>query len=377
MGDTLSPQASQRAKKRNWLQKPQWLIDQQQKEKEKQLFERSNDCHAEIVAEKERRRKAKEDKAEKARQEERERKDKEDERKRCRFQELMSRNIADAYADAGPPPKRSPEPDSSSPVKWSPPGKRKAEIIELDDSEDEYIPTSRQYPELPKSQFSPKSSTGHDRKRRLTNDSDSRTTPAAVDADDFDMPINPANDEAAMSPLMEKVEEPNPPLQLLIDTRIPDTKPLVVKRNYLDNLRPVRKTWCEKQGFSSERTKSVILTWRGKRLFDVANCKSLGIELNHRGEPVLKVGADGYNDAGDKIVFVATTWDIFNEDKRAAEEAAKRKAEAKPDEEEPPPPQENSIRIVLRSKDRQELKIAVKPVRLRHDFFTILDPNCF
>jgi len=319
-----SSQEPKPSTKRNFFQKPAWATQRQPAETERsQLFERASDCHAEIVAEKDRRKKEKEERIEKARRADEEKKKRDEDHKRSKAKELMSRSLSEAYLDV-----------ESSPESIRPP-KRKATVIELDDSDNE-----------------PPTPSGN----KILQAEIKRTSFGLVD--DHDNSLNDTHSQADCQKVEtdSKSDGPNPPLHILIDTKIPATKPLVVKRYYRDNMRIVRKTWCERQGFSAEQTKSVILTWRGKRVYDVANCKSLGIELNHRGEPLIKAGADGYDGEGDKIVFVATTFEIVEQEQK---EAARRKDDS---DGEIQPAQEQLVRIVLRAKNRDDLKISVKPV---------------
>jgi len=351
--------------KRNFFQKPAWVIEKQRQLAEterSQLFERSGDCHADIVAEKDRRKKQREERAEKARRADQDKKEREDEQKRQKAKELMARSLSEAFLDADSLPES------------SHPSKRQAVIIDLDDSDNEPVSTNRDGASQSEngnySTISPSALCVSDNALPKNGELNVVATSFAVgDTDDFDdIQIKAYLQQEGRHDIStgdlqteSKNDGPDPPLQILIDTKIPNTKPLVVKRYYRDNMRIVRKTWCERQGFSTEQTKSVILTWRGKRVYDVANCKSLGIELNRRGEPVIKVGADGYDAEGDKIVFVATTHEILEQEIKAAEEAAKRKEEAYSDDEEQQA-KEQQIRIVLRAKGQEDLKISVKPV---------------
>jgi len=346
--------------KRNFFQKPAWVIERHRQLAETEnshLFERAGDCHAEIVAEKDRRKKEREERAEKTRRADQDKKEREEERKRRIAKEWMVRSLSEAF------------PGVDSLPESSYPSKRQAVIIDLD-SDDEPVSTNKdgasQNENDNYSTISPSALRISDNALPKNGELDVMATSFEVgDIDDFDE-IKAYSQQESRHDISTgdlqtepKIDGPDPPLQILIDTKIPNTKPLVVKRYYRDNMRIVRKTWCERQGFSAEQTKSVILTWRGKRVYDVANCKSLGIELNRRGEPVIKVGVDGYDDEGDKIVFVATTHEILEQEKKAAEEAAKRKEEAYSDEEEQ---QEQHIRIALRAKGQEDLKISVKPV---------------
>lgn len=358
----MSAEAPNSSTKRNFFKKPAWVIEKQlQSAREaSQLFERADDCHASIVAERERRKKAKEEKAERARQAEQEKKEEEEERKKRKRKELMARTLSEAF------------PDTDSPAESLPPPKRKATVIELDDSDDEAVQSNEHDAEyITSNNLKTSSADG----ALLDSSINFEEADASIDVDGTDLQIsvnplsnasivpNAQNDTTVADPLSpDTANEANPVLDILIDTRIPNTRPLVVKRYYRDNLRPVRKTWCEKQGFSAEQAKHVILTWRRKRLFDVANCKSLGIELDSCGEPVIKSGTDGYDDKGDKIVFVATTYELYTQEQKAAEDASKRNTEPDVDEKELAS-KEEQIRIVLRAKDRKESRIAVRPVR--------------
>jgi hypothetical protein len=358
----MSTDAPNSSTKRNFFKKPAWVIEKQlQSAREaSQLFERADDCHASIVAERERRKKAKEEKAERALQAEQEKKEKEEERKKRKRKELMARTLSEAF------------PDTDSPAESLRSPKRKATVIELDDSDDEPVQSNGHDTEyIPSNNFKTSSADGALLDSSIN--SDAADASMAVDKPELQNSGDPLsnasivpnaqNDTTVADPLSpDTANGANPVLDILIDTRIPNTKPLVVKRYYRDNLRPVRKTWCEKQGFSAEQAKNVILTWRGKRLFDVANCKSLGIELDSCGEPVIQSGTDGYDDKGDKIVFVATTYELYTKEQKAAEDASKRNTEPDVDEKELAS-KEEQIRIVLRAKDRKESRIAVRPVR--------------
>ncbi|PWY65020.1 hypothetical protein BO94DRAFT_356409 [Aspergillus sclerotioniger CBS 115572] len=69
-------------------------------------------------------------------------------------------------------------------------------------------------------------------------------------------------------------------VQILITSKITNTKPLIVRRRMHQPLKDVRLAWCNRQQFSKEMQASVFLTWKGKRLFDVTTCRSLGIQTD-------------------------------------------------------------------------------------------------
>ncbi|KAJ5678584.1 hypothetical protein N7462_006828 [Penicillium macrosclerotiorum] len=79
----------------------------------------------------------------------------------------------------------------------------------------------------------------------------------------------------------------DPTVQILITSDIPNTKPLLVHRKMSQGLREVRLAWCKRQEFSSEETSCVHLTWKGRRVFDVTTCRSLGIKTDRKPAPNL------------------------------------------------------------------------------------------
>lgn len=78
-------------------------------------------------------------------------------------------------------------------------------------------------------------------------------------------------------------------VQILITSEIENTKPLIVHRKASQSLREVRLAWCKRQGLPEDMQLSVFLTWKGRRLFDVTTCKSLGINN-------VKDNFDGFSD---------------------------------------------------------------------------------
>ncbi|KAJ5084310.1 hypothetical protein NUU61_008889 [Penicillium alfredii] len=70
----------------------------------------------------------------------------------------------------------------------------------------------------------------------------------------------------------------DPVVQILITSEIANSKPLLVHRKMSQSLRDVRLAWCKRQSFVPETQPSIYLTWKGRRLFDVTTCRSLGIK---------------------------------------------------------------------------------------------------
>ncbi|KAE8163131.1 ubiquitin-2 like Rad60 SUMO-like-domain-containing protein [Aspergillus tamarii] len=68
-------------------------------------------------------------------------------------------------------------------------------------------------------------------------------------------------------------------VQILITSKIESTKPLIVHRKMSQSLRDVRLAWCNRQSIPKEMQSSIVLTWKGRRLFDVTTCRSLGLSV--------------------------------------------------------------------------------------------------
>lgn len=158
-------------------------------------------------------------------------------------------------------------------------------------------------------------------------------------------------------------EGPNPVISIFIQPQIPGTQPLLVTRKWNQRLKEVRTAWCQRQDFVADFADTVILTWRGIRVFDVASCKSLGIELDMNGQPILS-GRDGLDESGERIVLVATTPALIEEEKKAAAEA-KRKREDEANgitTSTAALPEKKKIRIILNAKDYPQHKLIVMEV---------------
>ena len=154
---------------------------------------------------------------------------------------------------------------------------------------------------------------------------------------------------------------PDPVLQILITSTIPNTEPLIVNRKLSQRLKEVRMIWTQRQQFTSDFAESVFLTWRGRRLFDVASCKSLGITVDPNGN--IRTRGDNLGDLDGKIHMEAMTAEIFEAYKKAkmheVAEGMEAPAEEPVLEKEKKEPQ---IRIILKARGFADVKIIVKPV---------------
>jgi len=165
---------------------------------------------------------------------------------------------------------------------------------------------------------------------------------------------------------------PDPIVQILVTSRIEGTKPLMIKRKLSQRLKDVKYAWCDKQVLDGrpvpEETKRMIfLTWRGNKVFDVTSCKALGLTTDASGR--LRIDGEGFDEDG-RIHLEAWTEEFFDEFKKRR--AAERKRlvldpmEEEEQEEQKPEDinageQVAKFRIILKSKDRLEFKIQVRP----------------
>lgn len=154
-------------------------------------------------------------------------------------------------------------------------------------------------------------------------------------------------------------------VSILITSRIANTTPLIVNRRISQRLKDVRVTWCDRQGFTPEATATVFLTWRGKRLFDVTTCKSLGIGVSAEGTIVMKGEKDLLGEEERQIHMEAMTEEIledFKKSKRRAIDDEDTEESARQGSEQAERPPEEQVRIILKAKGLDDFKLKVKPV---------------
>ncbi|KAL8726045.1 MAG: hypothetical protein Q9166_006960 [cf. Caloplaca sp. 2 TL-2023] len=159
---------------------------------------------------------------------------------------------------------------------------------------------------------------------------------------------------------------PDPVVSILVTSRIPNTKPLIVNRRVSQRLKDVRLTWCQRQGFTPDTTETIFLTWRGKRLFDVTTCRSLGIGIDNQGNIVMKGQKDILGEEERQMHMEAMTDGILEEHQRAKRQEARGQGQDETEvrKEQPPAPEtkEPQVRIILKAKGLPDFKLIVKPV---------------
>lgn len=157
----------------------------------------------------------------------------------------------------------------------------------------------------------------------------------------------------------------DPEVEILITSRLENTIPLIVRRRLSQRLKDVRLTWCSKNQFAPDMASSVFLTWRGKRLFDVTSCKSLGIAVDRDGRVLARGQDDILVDEDRKIHMEAMTEAIYEEYQKARRRATEQRHEDEEEEQAPvhQKPQDDQVRIILKAKGFADFKLIAKPVR--------------
>ena len=155
-------------------------------------------------------------------------------------------------------------------------------------------------------------------------------------------------------------------IMISIVSRLPNARPLKVRRGIDQRLRDVRRAWCGHAGLPEDDWNDIVLVWRGIRVFDSSSCEALGLDVDEDGD-ITRGGRQEEGKDRQRVLMEAMTLELFKRlrkeresrrDKAAWEvEGAEEEEEAKP---EPPKPEEKkgpSIRLVLRAKGLPEVKL--------------------
>lgn len=223
--------------------------------------------------------------------------------------------------------------------------------------EDDFTASDEEFPELARK--------ARDKARRKHLESD-------IACANLDPPLMVGNRESLQR--SQPIPQPTPPpeavIQLLITSQIDNTEPLIVNRRVSQRLKDVRLAWCQRQGFAPEFIPTVFLTWRGKRVFDVTTCKSLGIAVDQYGNILLKGQKDIMGEEDRQIHMEAMTDEILEEYKRAKRSTTidekEENGEFVPNAATEAPSleqvKESQVRIILKAKGFEDFKLIVKPV---------------
>lgn len=221
--------------------------------------------------------------------------------------------------------------------------------------EDDFPPSDEEFPELARK------ARDKARRKRLEADIASQAPDPALTGVG-DGPLHPS----------QSISHPAPPpiptdavIQILITSRLPGTEPLIVGRRLSQRLKDVRIVWCQRQNFPPEVTPTVFLTWKGKRLFDVTTCKSLGIGVDEYGNILLKGQKDIMGEEDRQIHMEAMTEELLEEYKKFKRSGITEDKQHEPEAKEEAPAEQKrgpQVRLILKAKDFQDFKLIAKPV---------------
>ena len=169
------------------------------------------------------------------------------------------------------------------------------------------------------------------------------------------------NSQQSLRQSMPRSSPPDPVLQIFITSDIPNTIPLIVSRRLSQRLKDVRLAWLERQDLSTDVTDTIFLTWRGKRVFDVTTCKSLGITVDAIGRIFLKEGS--WEQEQEKIHMEAMTIKMLEAYKASKRSGGSQEDDATQDAIVVGQDHEAQIRIILKAKGLDDFKLQVRPVR--------------
>ncbi|KAJ5162842.1 Ubiquitin supergroup [Penicillium coprophilum] len=176
----------------------------------------------------------------------------------------------------------------------------------------------------------------------LADDSEARSPPPLEAPQPIQPPKAPADD---------------PVVKIMISSEIANTKPLLVHRKMSQRLRDVRLAWCNRQNFDPHIQSSIYLTWKGRRLFDVTTCRSLGINTGKNSGRIF--GIDDDETAGPELrIHMEAVSDLPLPVNQPA---------TPPDDEKPPtvsqPPEDDQgepMKLVLRSLGYDDFRLKAR-----------------
>lgn len=172
---------------------------------------------------------------------------------------------------------------------------------------------------------------------------------------------NPQEGQMSWHQHMPPTSQPDPTLQILITSSIDNTIPLIFSRKLSQRLKDVRLAWAKRQNFATEFTDTVFLTWRGKRVFDVTTCRSLGITVDAVGDVSIKGSL--WKEEGGKIHMEAMTANILEDHKNARHDEATGQEGVTVNKEVVAVEDDGTqVRIVLKAKGLNDFKLKVRPV---------------
>lgn len=155
----------------------------------------------------------------------------------------------------------------------------------------------------------------------------------------------------------------DPVVEIVITSKIPNTKPLLVRRKMSQGLREVRLEWCKRQGLDDDAQSRVKLTWKGRRLFDVTTCKSLGLKQDSTRFSSL-IDDELMEDQELQIHMVAVTDDPLLDNQSSTSKDPGDQHRTSPSPKIQHAEDVEPMRLIFRSPDLNDLKVRARPKTL-------------
>ncbi|KAH7170878.1 ubiquitin-2 like Rad60 SUMO-like-domain-containing protein [Dactylonectria macrodidyma] len=178
-----------------------------------------------------------------------------------------------------------------------------------------------------------------------------------------------AKDRAMLTRGAESGSQSRETTEILVTSEMPDAKTLLVKFIFDKPLRVIRETWIAKQRQNGihiplDQSDDVVLTWRRRKVYNYSTLLSLGIRPHADGRLVADAhGSAGLLDSSTRVHLEAWTPELFQQMEREEELRRKREAGELSDEEEAEsaPEPETKIKVILKARDLDDVKLSVRP----------------
>jgi len=158
-------------------------------------------------------------------------------------------------------------------------------------------------------------------------------------------------------------------VSILINTKIPNAKQLIVNRKVSQPMQQVRQVWCSRQNFDDEMTAKVIFTWRGRRLYDTTTSTHLLNVL--KKERARQMGGlhneDEEDPSNGRIEVEAMTMDMYEQRQRRDDTETDTTrtidpgTQDGPSHDRPATPPEPVYQIVMNAQGLEALTLKVRP----------------
>jgi Ubiquitin-2 like Rad60 SUMO-like len=187
-------------------------------------------------------------------------------------------------------------------------------------------------------------------------------------------PLSPFNENSSTFTHQHPVSIPPPDqedtiVSILINTKIPNAKQLIVNRKVSQPMQQVRKVWCSRQNFDDEMTAKVIFTWRGRRLYDTTTSTHLLNVL--KKERARQMGGlaneDDEDPSNGRIEVEAMTKDMYEQRQRRDDTETDTTRTTDPSTQDDPSrdksatPPEPVYKIVMNAQGLEALTLKVRP----------------